>query len=315
MNLLLNASLHLYGGLQAHSNSIKSSEAGKHARQQIAAHTLLNWIFWQKDSHLATLSVAARNEWYSNYGSIFLPRSGINIILNDWRFFVSAGMNYRVPTLNELFWDPGGNPELNAEHSTALESGINYSWDAYGFWEFKFSFYYITLKEMIRWHPTQSGIWRPENLDVVSSKGLEIQTKFKIIQDRLQGTINYKYGLSILEETSELNKATQGNRLPYLPATEINTHIMGNWYDFRLGLEIEYLSYRYITIANLNYQYLPAVTLFNIYADYQYDWHSSTIIIYTRLNNIFKNDYQIINNYPLPLWEWKIGMQFDILNK
>jgi len=312
MNMLLNPSLRIYTGLDAQNSKIRSNEAGNHQRKQLSGHALFSWIFCQKDNLVMTLNAAVRGEYYSDFGNVVIPRGGMNIILNDWRVFVSTGGNYRAPTLNELYWNPGGDPELKPEQSTSIESGINYSRDS---WAFKISLYYLTLKNMIRWYPAQSGLWRPENLDVVRTKGIEIQLKTILFQKVLEGKINYKYGLAILEETSQADTEIIGNRLPYVPATEINMHIAANLNNFKLGLEIDYMTFRYTTIGNLNDQYLPSVAVCNMYADYSQQWQWIKVILYARLNNIFKQEYQLINNYPLPLQIWRIGIRFELLGQ
>ena len=38
------------------------------------------------------------------------------------------------------------------------------------------------------------------------------------------------------------------------------------------------------------------------------------ISIYLRMNNLFKEEYQLIANYPLPVQIWKVGMRFNLDN-
>lgn len=40
----------------------------------------------------------------------------------------SITRNYRFPTLNDLYFLPGGNPALNNESGFTYETGLSFSW-------------------------------------------------------------------------------------------------------------------------------------------------------------------------------------------
>jgi len=59
-----------------------------------------------------------------------MPRIGFNYqVLKNEQFYFSASIsrNYNLPTLNDLYWYPGGNKELKAESGIEVESGLNFS--------------------------------------------------------------------------------------------------------------------------------------------------------------------------------------------
>ena len=312
--ITLNPAIQLHTGIDASSSRIKSSDTGYHDRQQSSMYFLVTWLLWQKENNMLNLSLAAREEFYSGMGSVFLPRTGINIILNDWRFFISAGQNFRVPTLNELYWQPGGDPNLQSEKSIAYECGTGYSWRGVINGEMNLSLYYMNLHKMIRWYPTDTGLWRPKNLDKVVSKGIEIQIKFNLLQELVKANIDYKYGLSKLLETTAIDREIVGNRLAYQPSTKLNLGIEIIYNKIRLGLEADYMSFRYTTLANLNDQILPSATVYDLSIDYTFDWRLIKVMIYGKINNLFQKEYQYIANYPLPLQPWKLGFQVELPN-
>jgi outer membrane cobalamin receptor len=299
-------------GVEGSASRIQSTDSGNHNRKRSSLYVLTTWLFWQNENFIANLNLAGRGEYYSDIGTVFLPRTGINFILKNWRFFLSAGYNFRIPSLNELYWEPGGDPNLRPEKSSAFETGIDYNWNGLINGEVTVSLYHLNLSEMIRWSPTQSGIWRPQNLDKVSSNGVELRVSFDLMEEHLRGQFNYKYGLSTLDETTSKGAEIEGNRLPYLPSTELKASLHARHVDARIGVEADYMSFRYTTLANLRDQILSSVTVYNLFADYEIGWQIFTIIIYGRLNNIFKKEVQYINNYPLPVQPWKIGVQFEL---
>lgn len=96
--------------------------------------------------------------------------------VNDWYSFVlNASKNFRYPSFNDLYWQPGGNLNLKPEISNQAELGNNFK-----FQNFKFNLtpYYIHLDNMIQWLPTSDGYWSPVNTNKVESYGLESQIDF-----------------------------------------------------------------------------------------------------------------------------------------
>jgi iron complex outermembrane receptor protein len=310
--LILSPNIQLRTGIDAAITRIKSSDAGDHDRQQSSLHALLTWLFWQKKNTLFNFSLAGRGEYYSGIGTIFLPRAGINFIIKDWQLFISSGYNFRVPTLNELYWQPGGDPNLKPEKSMAYEAGAGYSWKGVLKGKINLSFYYTNLDEMIRWYPTNTGLWRPKNLDRVVSKGMEVLLKFDLIPELAKASIDYKYGLSKLVGTTTVDQELVGNRLAYQPSTEVKAMIDVNFNDIRIGAGVDYMSFRYTTLANLNDQILPSATVYHLFIDYTLSWQLLKVMVYGKINNLFQKEYQYINQYPLPLQPWKVGLRFEL---
>jgi len=82
--------------------------------------------------------------------------------------------NYHIPTLNDLYWQPGGNPELQPEKSHTSEAGIDFIASS-GQLEIKSSLtgFYSDISNWILWLPGFKGYWEPVNIDHVRSSGIE----------------------------------------------------------------------------------------------------------------------------------------------
>ena len=307
--------LHLLGGLDGRYSRVKSSETLAKQRRQLAIYLLSEWTFWNRKGKYASLNVAARQENYSDFGSVFLPRAGIQVTSPKGKIYFSAGRNYRAPTFNDLYWQPGGNPDLRAEKSVSLEAGFAYRWQFLAAWEMEFSAYRTRLTDMIRWAPVNGLIWRPQNLDRVLSRGVEVHLRGEWRHPRLRLTLNYKNGLSRKENGKKAGDVTRGNRLPYLPAVEVNSSLQGRVRGFDISVGVNYLGFRYTSLANLSRDVLPANTLVNAAFSRTLPLGRYRISAYVRVNNLLSTKYQLIRGYPMPLQIWKFGMRITFLNK
>ena len=120
---LLAPGVWLYSGIDWIASNLSSSETGEHSRHRFSIYALGNWQIWDTGSASAFVNFALREEIYSDFGIIFLPRGGVDFHFGGWRLYASAGRNFRAPTMNELYWQPGGNPALDPESSTGFETG------------------------------------------------------------------------------------------------------------------------------------------------------------------------------------------------
>jgi len=82
--------------------------------------------------------------------------------------------NQNNPSFNDLYWAPGGNPDLQPETVLSYESGI--SWQSeHGSTSFGFSatLFRHDFEEGIRWRPGSDGYFTPGNIEDIRSRGVE----------------------------------------------------------------------------------------------------------------------------------------------
>jgi len=76
----------------------------------------------------------------------------------------TAGSFYRLPTLNELFWSPGGNPLLQPERSLGTKLTATKSVKR---WELTLASDQLFVQGLIQWMPQNGSIWAPQNVNRV----------------------------------------------------------------------------------------------------------------------------------------------------
>jgi len=101
------------------------------------------------------------------------PRLGLNLRLPTvprMHLKASAGRSFRVPSLNDRFWQPGGNPDLRPEHGWSADLGL-YAEVLRG--RLETTAYRSRVRDQIVWLPTSDWWYAPENRDRVDTRGLE----------------------------------------------------------------------------------------------------------------------------------------------
>ncbi|WP_412069527.1 TonB-dependent receptor plug domain-containing protein [Rubrivirga sp. IMCC43871] len=103
------------------------------------------------------------------------PQLGTNVRLApQWSLKASAARAFRMPTLNDRFWAPGGNPDLRPE--TALSADLGAVWAGPGA-QAEATVFATTARDQIVWAPTAAGHWAPENVARTRTFGVEASAR------------------------------------------------------------------------------------------------------------------------------------------
>src|SRR5690606_21449580 len=117
------------------------------------------------------IEVAAKNEMAKDYENPFLFSAGLYYNTEFYQLKVNSSKNYRIPTFNDLYWQPGGNLNLKPETSYQFDINNNFKYKSA---TFNISTYYTSITNMIRWVPTNAGFWEANNVDEVTIYGADI---------------------------------------------------------------------------------------------------------------------------------------------
>ncbi len=233
-------------------------------------------VRWQVKNRLA-MSANLRQTFVSGFRGAFAPSFGVeyqlknanNIQNNQQKTALillksNISHNYRVPTLNSRYWNPGGNPDIRPESSYNAEIGISATHRRNNF-EFKSNLttYQNYVKDWILWHPNtiNGNFWTPDNLREVRIRGAEIDgaiayknnqndNQNKILKSAKIG-VSYAYTQSTnLKGIDENDKSSEGKQLPYVPFNRITAFfevILGK--NFISG-QMQYTDVRFLTTDN-----------------------------------------------------------------
>ncbi len=184
-----------------------------------------------------------------------IPYLGLDYLISDkYKVYAKASLsrNYRYPTLNDLFWQPGGNinllPEKGWSSDFSLSSNfniktINISTSA--------TAYYSDINDWILWMPSPMGYWSPENVKRVVSKGLELHLNIscKIREVKFKINSNYAYTSSVNMDES-FGKESYKKQLVYVPEHSFNLFLQADWKGYFINYQNNSFSERYTTSSN-----------------------------------------------------------------
>ncbi len=217
--------------------------------------------------------------------------------VNSWYSVVlNTSKNFRYPSFNDLYWQPGGNLDLKPEVSYQAELGNNFK---YKNWKLNLTPYYIDLTDMIQWVPTSDGYWSPVNTNKVESFGLESQLNFEknIGKNRMKFSAGYIFTHSKNKETDRF--------LMYVPKHKI----FGNAsyrYDFaELFVQGMFNGLTYTTSDEKRSEAIEPYFIMNAGLNLTFFNHYQFGL---KVNNILNQIYQTTAYFPLPKRNYSLNL-------
>jgi len=233
-------------------------------------------------------------------GSEYHPFKKINI-----SFSGNVSSNYRYPSLNDLYWDLFGNPDLQPEQDYAVEAGTVYNFlskDTKFFIETSLTGYFSWMHDLIVWAPVEgnSYIWKPQNITEVYARGLEagINIIYKLHELKFDLNTNYNFCRSTNQKVNSENDQSLGKQLIYIPVNTLNATLNSSWKNFFLVWNFYYTSRRYTGTDNETY--MPGYNLSNLFLGKEFHLKNFMLSLQLDINNLFDLDYQSIANRPMP---------------
>lgn len=258
------------------------------------------------------LSAGIRQQFSTNYISYPSAHIGADLIRHvgkNQNLSISGAFNtsYRMPTLNDLYWVPGGNTALKSEYSWNSEASIKYDWKKMS--DLKSTKitvevigYFGRTFNWIQWIPTSLGYWAPQNITEVQSAGFESSMTFNF-ENHKKWKLNFKTTYNF-NHTTDINNGFK--QLIYVPEHAVKGNIEVYWKEINLTLFPTFVSKRYILSDNT--QFLPAFFTLNFQAGYTIKLPVCNIGFYCRVGNATHTDYQMIINRPMPGLNFNAGI-------
>ena len=243
--------------------------------------------------------VGIRKEATSNYESPFLYSFGLNFKPFTWYSFrANTSRNFRIPTFNDLYWQGLGNRNLNPEIANQVEIGHDFLLKGLSFSMTAFA---IKIHNMIQWSPNSGGVWTPNNVKNVLSKGVELNfgldKKYK--NHHLLLNSNYSYTLS---QDQFLQK-----QLIYVP---FRRGTFSAAYSYKnIGIFYQFLFNGLVYTSSDNENSLKSFKVSNIGVDFKIDQIKSLKIGF-QINNFLNQNYQNVANRPMPGRNYNLTTNF-----
>lgn len=233
-----------------------------------------------------------------------------------WNISGNVSKNYRIPSFNDLYWKHGGNPSLRPENGWSQEIGLSFkSKSGLIQHEHKVSVFNRIVNDWLIWLP-DDGIWTPNNLQKVWSRGLEydIQLKWKIGIMQWKHKLMYAYTLSTNEKGKIVDDQSLGKQLIYVPLHKTNAINTIHVKSFILRHNFTYVGWRYISSDNISF--LDPYSLHDLSLIYKSkSLRNFQTDLFLSVNNLLNVSYLAIADVPMPLRNYQLGVSIHFKKK
>lgn len=229
---------------------------------------------------------------------------------------VKAARIYRIPTLNDLYWNPGGNKNLLPEKGWHGEwmLQLNYSKKSFMFDNSISNFYYF-IENWIVWLPTDKGYWVPQNIKTVFSRGIQEEMNLQIKHSKYSVSIHLGYQINLSTQVGSVfkNEASLGKQLIYEPLHKVSGGLQINCRGFQIDYLHQFTSKRYTTSDNV--AALPSFHTANLLLSKTFHMSQFDLVLNMAAENIFNVKYYMMESRPMPGRNFKVGVIFKCKNR
>ena len=235
-----------------------------------------------------------------------------NEVLNDFQIHIplhwgplsqlamSQGEVFKYPTFNDLFWEPGGNPDLKPEETsvTTIQSRFDFTYlgSLHLQWQKKES------DNLIQWMPVLS-YWQPGNVQSATR-----ESRKALWQYDLPG-----YGFSAFAHISLIETLDHTRKLPLRYAPEKTSALGFTWSpnQFEINMQYNYVSDRISMYGYPEDVIINGVGLWS--GSIAHSWNSKRgrLTLVVSADNLEDTDYETIKGYPEPSRSYLISTIFS----
>ena len=246
---------------------------------------------------------------------------GFNYLIHKTKERVAISFSYadkyRVPDFNELYWIPGGNRNLKPEFGWGIDLGTSFipfqSRNKKHLLKTDFTFYNLIINNNIIWVPDETGIWSPDNLKKIRSRGLEstLSYKMQIKTFSIQSLITYQYNRTIHLQ-NEITPNSIGKTLRYKPEHIFRSNLKLDHRYFALGINGAYTSAQFTDDSNTSLFTIEDYFLLHLFIEGKIAYKLLDTKLYFKINNLTNTSYQSIRSYAQPGRTYYIGVKIGI---
>lgn len=311
--LSLRADLHQQMVRSADRNVIKT-DGGRavvgydKARPELSAAVSMRW----QPGERAGLGAVIRQEWTGGRGYALIPALMGDVTLSrrgNVMLRASASRNYHTPTLNDLYFLPGGNPSLASERGLSWDCGISASHSTGVLERLSGSVNWFDsyIDNWIIWLPTGRGFFSPRNVKKVHAYGIEASAGLTLSPGRgwqlsLDGSLSWTPSVNRGTPMSEADESV-GKQLPYVPRHSASVTGRLSWRGWSLCYNWAYYSERF-TMSSNDYSLtgrLPDYFMSNVTVEKRLSLGRRVELqLKLAVNNLLNEDYLSVLARPMP---------------
>ncbi len=266
-----------------------------------------------------TASLSYRQVFYTMTGPRPLFSASIQYYSRDHALSFKGQISnkFRFPTLNDRFWQPGGNPGLLPESGTGYDLGAE--WNPAISTKSSFSLsslvFIQNINNWIQWVPVGT-YWSPMNVRQVRCRGFELD----MTNHQQIGFVNLFFkAMYSYTESCDMNLSSTETRyarqLPYVPFHLLRVQGGLNYHGLNASLTYKFTGRRFTSDNHDPWLDLNPYHLVDLTIGYTFNLKRDKIVITANLANLLNSDYQLIRAYPAPLRSFYLSVNYFFNDK
>lgn len=232
---------------------------------------------------------------------------------------------FRMPTFNDLYYTDIGNAELKPEYATQYSGGVSWDLSTLPGWLKEFGatcdVYYNRVTDKIIAVPKGTGQYRWMMMNIGEARIFGVDAT-------LHGTALIPGGVSVggrltysferardYSDPSDRGDAagTYKGQIAYIPLHSGSATAHAEWRGLALNYSFIYVGERWHTSANIPANYEQPWYTHDMSVQYSCPLGRSVIVRGTlEVNNIFNQQYEVIQNYPMPGRNYRFTLRFTL---
>ena len=218
---------------------------------------------------------------------------------------------FRMPTFNDLYYTFIGNKDLKPEYTTQYDIGLTYgkAWKQglLRSLEIQADGYYNEVEDKIVAMPTSNQFrWTMMNFGLCHILGLDasVKTGWHFGQVDISTNIAYTYNRAM--DHTDRRSQFYGGQLPYIPWHSFSSIAGLTWRQWAANYSFIYTGERYESSANIPENYSKPWYTSDLSLSYVMPLRSATLRATLEVNNIFNQQYEVVQCYPMPGTNYKV---------
>lgn len=250
-----------------------------------------------------SLSLNLRQPAVSGFSPPFLPYFGVEYSVLKYAngVFVlraNASRNYRVPTLNDRYWQNAGDRNLQPELSYASEAGWRWTLGAL---TVENTWYWQEVDQWIQWVPSGPNTYYPENIKHVRARGTELRANVTVAigNVRITGAAGYQYAQSVTTEAPP-NDPGLDKQLIYTPLHTASGYLRAGWHRYTATAMVQYSGKRYTDATNADFLALDPYTRIDLSCGRTWMLGRHEVSSNLIVTNVFDTEYMQYSGRAMP---------------
>ncbi len=256
--------------------------------------------------------VSLRQEFQNGLNAFTGKIGGEIVAFNNYVVLFNVSKNFRFPTLNDLYFVPGGN--LNLQPENAYQQEVSFKSPTHSFLigrlDWQAALHNTFVRDWILWAPQNSGTWSPQNISKVWARGFDLNVKWQY--DYSVYNIRYESAFFYTQSTNQNQEDVESyeKQLIYTPLLKWNNRFTIVRKKTELSMSGQLIGERFITSDSK--RNLPSYFLCDIFLMHEFLLKNSVCKFSFQIANAFNEAYQSISLYAQPLRSFQTSFQFSL---